>query len=86
MTTATKTGQWTGVVHSGQEIIHNLGEHVHATASKPRELIHRRRRHELLRELGQLHFDAHASGDEPDQGAIDRLIMQLEADARTDRK
>jgi len=76
------SGPLAGLVHNSQTTIHNLSEHVRSTAEKPRRLLDARRRNDLLRELGQLHFDAHHSGAAVRQGAVDRLLEQLETDPR----
>ena len=79
-TTNPDKGALAGLVHNSQATIHNLAEHVRSTADKPRRLLDTKRRNDLLRELGQLHYDAHHSGTAPDQSSIDRLIAQLETE------
>ena len=76
------SGPLAGLVHNSQTTIHNLSEHVRSTAEKPRRLLDARRRNDLLRELGQLHYEAHHTGTAVRQGAVDRLLEQLEADPR----
>ena len=75
-------GPLAGLVHNSQTTMHNLSEHVRSTAEKPRRLLDARRRNDLLRELGQLHFDAHHTGAAVRQGAVDRLLEQLETEPR----
>lgn len=82
MKTTNTNGPLAGLVHSSQEVIHNLTDHVRATADRPRRLLDTRHRNDLLRELGQLHYDAHHTGDQPDQKSIDRLTAQLDPDPR----
>ena len=78
------SGPLAGLVHNSQTTIHNLSEHVRSTAEKPRRLLDTRRRNDLLRELGQLYYDAHHSGAAVRQGAVDRLLAQLETEPRND--
>ena len=73
-----------GLVNNSQDVIHNLTEHVRATAGRSRRLLDAKHRNDLLRELGQLHYDAHQAGDEPDQESVDRLVAQLENYPRDD--
>ncbi len=75
-------GSLAGLVHNGQATMHNLSEHVRSTAEKPRRLLDTRRRNDLLRELGQLHYDAHHTGTAIRQGAVGRLLEQLETEPR----
>ena len=84
-TTPTKS-PLTELVQSGQEAIHNLGDHVRTTADKSRQLMNRRHRNELLRDLGQLHYDAHLSGDEPNRESINRIIALLDTDPGNDEE
>lgn len=79
-------GPLAGLVHSSQEVIHNLADQVRTTATKPRRLLDSRHRNDLLRELGQLHYDAHRTGQGPDQPSLDRLIENLDADRHDDEE
>ena len=78
-TVNTSNGHLAELVTNSQATIHNLTEHMRSTAEKPRRILDTRRRNDVLRELGQLHYDSHHTGAAPHQPSIDRLIAKLDS-------
>ncbi len=77
-TTNRSAGHLTELVHSSQATMHNFSDRVRVTAEKPRRFLDSRRRNEILRDLGQLHYDAHQTGNAPHPKSVNRLIAQLD--------
>ncbi len=85
MKTATKdTSPLAGIVHSSREVIHNLAGQVRTSAAKPGRLLDSRHHNELLRQLGQLHYEAHRTEQVPNQTSIDQLTQKLDANRDND--
>jgi len=76
MTTSTPAAS---VPHNRTEAaIRELNDRLRTAPQRGRELFRTRRHRSLLRELGQLHYDAHRDRCEVDRPSIESILAELD--------
>jgi len=66
------------LTHRAEAAMRGINDRVRSAPQRGRELLHSRRHNALLRELGQLYYDAYLDETDVDASERDRILADLD--------